>query len=84
MRQSRPQSASARQLQQRSAKDEYETSGDSFSFSKEGSERQLAKEQAQREFDRMLEAERRGEEGGADGAGAVEKSAWARRRGDGS
>ena len=86
MRQSRPQSASARQLQQRSAKDEYETSGNSFSFSKEGSERQLAKEQAQREFDRMLEAERRGEEGGAGagagaGGGGAGESAWARRRG---
>ena len=82
MRQSLPQSASARQLQQKSARDEYETSGNSFSFSQEGQERQLAKEQAQREFDRMVEAERRGEEGGAErGGGAGGESAWEKRRG---
>lgn len=82
----RPQSASARQLQQKSARDGYETGGDSFTFSNEVQERQLAKEQAQREFDRMLEAERRGEEGGAGGAGGGGgggggESAWSRRRG---
>lgn len=57
------------------ARDEYETSADSFSFSKDAEERQLAKEQAQKEFDRMVEAERKGA-GGGGGEGY-----WARRRG---
>lgn len=64
MRPLRSQSASARQLQQKSARDEHETDGDSFSFSKEGQDSQLAKEQAQKEFDRMVEEERRGEKAG--------------------
>jgi hypothetical protein len=85
MRQTRPQSPSARQLQQKSARDEYETSGGSFSFSREGADRQLAKEQAQKEFDQMVEAERRGygsgigaAKGGESGGG---ESSWGRRRG---
>lgn len=84
MRQTRPQSPSARQLQQKSARDEYETSSDSFSFSREGADRQLAKEQAQKEFDQMVEAERRGygsgigaTKGGESGGG---ESSWGRRR----
>ena len=43
--------------------------GDSFSFSSSDSEKQLAKEQAQRDFDEMIERERRGEEGGNSGGG---------------
>ena len=55
-------------------RDEYETSADSFSFSTSERDRQLAKEQAQKDFDRMLEEERKGvEDGGAAGA-------WGRRR----
>ena len=81
----RSQTSSARQLQQKSARDEYETSGDSFSFSKEGEQRQLAKEQAQKEFDRMVEAERRGEGGGDIGGGGSASGgtggSWGRRRG---
>lgn len=45
-----------------------QSSADSFSFSKNDEERQLAKEQAQRDFDRMVEAERKGV--GGDGYGA--------------
>lgn len=40
--------------------DSSETRGDSFSFSKSSEERALAKEQAQKEFDAMVEAERTG------------------------
>jgi hypothetical protein len=59
-------------------KDEYETSADSFSFSSDERDRQLAKEQAQKDFDKMLDEERKGVEGvGAGGAGG----AWSRRRG---
>ena len=59
--------------------DEYETSADSFSFSNNERERQLAKEQAQKEFDKMLEEERKGVSGsGAVGSGG----AWGRRRGE--
>ena len=36
-----------------------ESSGDSFSFSKSDADRQYAKEQAQKEFDDMLDRERR-------------------------
>lgn len=54
----------------RPTRDPNETKADSFSFSKSEEERALAKEQAQREFDAMIEAERRldgsgsGNEGG--------------------
>jgi hypothetical protein len=85
----RPQSASARHLQQKSTGDEYAPgsadNNNSFSFSSDdGQDRQESKEQAQREFDRMLEAERRGEDGGGDGAAAAAggggESAWSKRR----
>ena len=53
-----------------------QSSADSFSFSKSEEERQLAKEQAQRDFDRMVEGERKGV-GGSEGAGAsAGGSAW--------
>jgi hypothetical protein len=55
-----------------------QSSADSFSFSKSDEERQLAKEQAQRDFDRMVEAERKGQggdgfssKGGGGGWGSV-------------
>lgn len=69
----------------------YDTKGDSFSFSKDDADRQLAKEQAQREFDAMLERERqeagsndyargmRATEAGQESANKTE-SAWPRRR----
>ena len=84
----RTQSASARHLQQKSTSDEYapgsaESNNDnSFSFNNDDSqERQWTKEQAQRDFDHMLEAERRGEDGGAAAAGAGGgESAWSKRR----
>ena len=68
------------------------TSAESFSFSSSDEERVLAKQQAQREFDEMLERERREGEtgGGAGGGGGIEDdergggsgsgSAWGRRR----
>ena len=73
-----------------------ETKGDSFSFSRSDEERQLAKQQAQREFDAMLEKERK-DSGSADygrgmqaAQGGSEESgiggggsAWERRRGSG-
>jgi hypothetical protein len=61
------------------AKDEYETNADSFSFSSGDRDRQLAKEQAQKDFDKMLDEERKGVEGGGiTGAGG----AWSKRRGE--
>jgi hypothetical protein len=45
------------------------SSVDSFSFSKSDEERQLAKESAQRDFDRMVEAERKGVGGIGSGRG---------------
>jgi hypothetical protein len=59
-------------------KDSYETTADSFSFSSSEREKQLAKEQAQKDFDKMLEEERKGVDGGAAGFGG----AWGRRRGE--
>lgn len=70
----------------------YDAKADSFSFSKSEEDRQLAKEQAQKEFDAMLDRERQ-ESGSADysrGMQATEagqesanrtESAWSRRRG---
>ncbi|KAL9619982.1 MAG: hypothetical protein Q9160_005451 [Pyrenula sp. 1 TL-2023] len=46
------------------SRDPNETKADSFSFSGSERERVMAKEQAQREFDEMVERERRGEGGG--------------------
>jgi len=43
------------------------TTGDSFSFSKSDEDRQLAKSQAQSEFDRMVEREREGRDTGEGG-----------------
>ena len=60
------------------AKNSYETTADSFSFSSGEREKQLAKEQAQKDFDKMLEEERKGVDGGAAGFGG----AWGRRRGE--
>lgn len=71
----------------------FENKGDSFSFSRSDEERQLARSQAQKEFDAMLERERK--EGGSEGymnssfaaeSGAENPqqaggSAWGRRRG---
>ena len=68
------------------------TSAESFSFSNSDEERVVAKQQAQREFDEMLERERReGEMGGGGGGGGMgdderrdgggSGSAWGRRRG---
>ena len=53
------------------SQDENETTGDSFSFSKSTEEKELAKEQAQREFDSMVEAERRGQDGNKGGGSGV-------------
>ncbi len=75
----RPQGPIAKQMQQDGARDEYQTSADSFSFSSRDEEKQLAKEQAQREFDKMLEEERKGVDGGAASGNG---GAWSRRRGD--
>jgi hypothetical protein len=73
------QGAPAAGARQGGAQDPYETSGDSFSFSSSDQEKQLAKEQAQRDFDRMLEEERRGVAG--DGmSGSGNSGAWERRR----
>lgn len=73
---------------------DFETRGDSFSFSNSDEDRALAKEQAQREFNEMLERERR-ESGSGDyeggsfaaengmedaGQGKGSGSAWDRRR----
>ena len=75
------QSSSSKQLQQKSARDEYETRGDSFSFSSSEEEKQLAKEQAQKEFDKMLDEERKGvDNAGHSGGGS--SGAWGRRRGE--
>lgn len=52
------------------------SSVDSFSFSKSDEERQLAKESAQKDFDRMVEAERKGVAGSGSGGGSGEGSAW--------
>jgi hypothetical protein len=60
-------------------KDESQTSVDSFSFSSGERDRQLAKEQAQKDFDRMLDEERKGVEGTGAGGG---RGAWSRRRGE--
>jgi hypothetical protein len=59
-------------------KDSYETTADSFSFTSGERDKQLAKEQAQKDFDKMLEEERKGVDGGAAGFGG----AWGRRRGE--
>lgn len=61
------------------SKDAYDTNADSFSFSGSERDRQLAKEQAQKDFDRMLEDERRGAEGSAV---TRDEGAWSRRRGE--
>ena len=79
----RQQQPKTQELPQRGARDEYETRADSFSFSSSDEEKQLAKEQAQREFDRMLDQERRGQgsdeiRSGSGGGGGG--SAWERRR----
>lgn len=75
----RAQSPRSRQLQQKSAKDEYGSSADRSSFGTQDQDRQLAKGQAQKEFDRMVEAERG--EGGRDGGTAGGSgSAWGQRR----
>ena len=60
-------------------RDESETNADSFSFPQSERDRQIAKEQAQKDFDRMLDEERKGLDGGnvAGGGGG-----WSRRRGD--
>lgn len=95
-----PQSGlpSARQTTTRSAPTrdtpDFETKSDSFSFSNSEEERRLAKDQAQKEFDAMLEKERndggsadyaRGmkatEAGSESGPSADSGSAWSRRRG---
>jgi len=67
-----------RQTARKEVKDGYETTADSFSFSSSERDKQLAKEQAQKEFDKMLEEERKGVDGGAAGFGG----AWGRRRGE--
>lgn len=61
-RQGSPQSQSEQSLwgSRSGGQDLNETKGDSFSFSRSDEERALAKEQAQREFDAMVEAERKG------------------------
>lgn len=77
------QGPATRQLQQRGAKDQYETSADSFSFSSSEEEKQLAKEQAQKDFDRMLDEERKGIGGGGGGDEFVSedgRGAWGRKR----
>ena len=71
------QGPKARELQQKGARDEYESRGDSFSFSRTDEDKQLAKEQAQRDFDQMLEDERKGSAGGEGGGGG---GTWERRR----
>ena len=74
----RPQGPTTKQMQQDGTRDEHQTSADSFSFSSRDEEKQLAKELAQREFDKMLEEERKGADAvAASGNGG----AWARRRG---
>jgi hypothetical protein len=50
--------------------------GESFSFSSREEEKQLAKEQAQKEFDRMVERERRGDEGAGGSTGG--RGGWQR------
>lgn len=72
---------------------DFETKSDSFSFSASEEEKRLAKDQAQAEFDAMLERERneagkadhvRGmnaAESGNESSGAGAGSAWSRRRG---
>lgn len=69
------------------------TSAESFSFSSSDEERVVAKQQAQREFDEMLERDRRegemgggggggmGDDGRGGGGGSGSGSAWGRRRG---
>ena len=58
------------------------SSADSFSFSKSDEERQWAKDQAQRDFDRMVEAERKGQ--GSDGySPGATGGAWGRGGGTG-
>ncbi|KAL9109512.1 MAG: hypothetical protein Q9227_005847 [Pyrenula ochraceoflavens] len=54
-------------------RDENESSSDGFSFGKGTQEKEMAKEKAQKDFDRMLEAER---EGGQDGKGTSTGSYW--------
>jgi len=71
------QGPTARQLQQKSAMAEYEPKGDSFSFSSTDEEKKLAKEQAQKEFDEMVERERKGTANDEDAVGG---GAWRRRR----
>lgn len=61
------------------SKDAFDTSADSFSFSASERDRQLAKEQAQKDFDKMVDEERKGAEGNAV---ARDGGAWSRRRGE--
>jgi hypothetical protein len=76
----RPASPGSRawQTARKEVKDSYETTADSFSFSSGERDKQLAKEQAQKDFDKMLEEERKGVDDGAAGFGGV----WGRRRGE--
>jgi hypothetical protein len=66
------------QTAQKEVRDSHETTADSFSFSSSERDKHLAKEQAQKEFDKMLEEERKGVDGGAAGF----RGAWGRRRGE--
>ena len=72
-----------RQRPQAGTDTDYGNREESFSFSKNEEDKALAKEQAQKEFDQLLEQERRGIDGGRDRASDAETdgSSWGRRRG---
>ena len=75
-----PQDPRTGQTTSRDGRDDYESekSANSFSFSKSERDRQLSKEQAQKEFDRMLDEERKGIDGTS--SGTESGGAWNKRR----